>query len=91
MHKILITMVVAGLLVLFGMQNSDHVPVSLIVGGPVKVRLISLLALATACGFLLSYVQGLGREIKLKRKIRKLAGLYQSALSKRSAAEGSDE
>ncbi len=91
MHKILITMVVTGLLVLFGMQNSDHVPVSLILGSPVQVRLVFLLAVAASCGFLFSYIQGLGREIKLKREIRKLAGLYQSAYSKRSAAQGMDE
>ena len=74
MHNILITMVIAGLLVLFGLQNSEHVAVSFIVGSPVQIRLVFLLAMAAAFGFLLSYIQGLGREIKFRKQLRKLAG-----------------
>ena len=91
MYKILITIAMTGLLVLFGIQNSDHVPMSLILGSPVKIRLVFLLAVAASCGFLFSHIQGLGREVKLKREIRKLTGLYQSAFSKKSILEGSDE
>ena len=78
------------MLVLFGMQNSDHVPVSLIVGSPVKVRLVFLLAVAAAGGFLLAYFQSLGREIRLKKENRKLAGLCQSALSKKQSVKAND-
>lgn len=91
MYKILITMVMTGLVVLFGMQNFDHVPVSFIVGSPIKVRLVFLLAMAAACGFLFSYIQGLSREIRLKREIRKLADKFQSSLAKRSSSEGTDD
>ena len=82
MHKILITIAVTGLLVLFGMQNSNHVPVSLIVGTPVQVRLIFLLIVAAAFGFLFSYIRNLNREIQLKKEIRRLNAMYQTALVK---------
>lgn len=82
MHKILITMAMTGLLVLFGMQNADHVSVSFIFGSPVKIRLVFLLAMAAACGFLLSYIQGLSREIKFRRQIRKLAGRVSELATK---------
>jgi uncharacterized integral membrane protein len=82
MHKILLTAAATVLLVLFGMQNSDHVPVSFIFGGPSKVRLIFLLVLAAAFGFVVAYLIGLNRELKLKRQIRKLADLSRSAIGK---------
>ena len=90
MHKILITIAVTGLLVLFGMQNSDHVPVSLIFGSPTKVRLVFLLAIAAVFGFLVSYIRGLAREIQLKKEIRRLDGLCQTALA-RSGDDDDDD
>jgi len=74
MHKILVTFALIALLLIFGMQNSDHVVVSFVIGGPVRVRLIFLLLIAAAGGFITAYVKGLGREIRLKKKLRRLAG-----------------
>jgi uncharacterized integral membrane protein len=88
MHKILITVLLTGVLVLFGMQNSDHVPVSFVIGSPAQVRLVFLLGVAAMFGFLLSYIQGLSKEIKLKREIRRLAEIYQSVLAKSPAGPG---
>jgi uncharacterized integral membrane protein len=76
MHKILITLAGMAVLLVFGMQNSDHVVVSFVVGGPVRVRLIFLLLIAAASGFLAAYIHGLGREIKLKRQIHSLAVVH---------------
>ncbi len=61
------------LLVLFGLQNSDHVPVSLIVGAPAKIRLIFMLLIAATVGFLASYIRGLVREMRLRKVIRTLS------------------
>ncbi len=91
MHKILITIAVTGLLVLFGMQNSDHVPVSLIFGSPTKVRLVFLLAVAAVFGFLVSYIRSLGREIGMKKEIRKLGKLCQTDLAKSDDDEDEDD
>ena len=84
MYKIMLTIIITGLLVIFGMQNSNHVPVSFILGAPVQIRLVFLLSVAAGFGFMLSYIQGLSREIKLKRQIRKLTGLADSVMSQRS-------
>lgn len=72
MVKVLLVVMATALLVVFGLQNSEHVPVSFVVGSPTKVRLIFLLLIAATAGFLLSYVLGLNREIRLKKEIRKL-------------------
>ena len=84
MHKILGPIAGSGVFILFGLQNSDHVPVSLIFGSPTKVRLIFLLAVAAVFGFIVAYIRGLGREIELKKQIRQIGDLYQDSLSKRS-------
>ena len=73
MYKIFMTAGATLLLVLFGLQNSDHVPVSLIVGTPAKIRLIFLLSIAATVGFLASYIGGLVREMKLRKVIRSLS------------------
>lgn len=94
MYKILLTIAVTGLLLLFGMQNSDHVPVSLIVGAPTKIRLVFLLVIAAACGFLVCYVRGLGREIRLKKEVRRLSAMQQSSGARLPIArirDGADE
>lgn len=91
MHKILITIAVTGLLVLFGMQNSEHVPLSLIVGSPTKVRLVFLLAVAATAGFMVSYIRSLNREIQLKREIRRLSAMYQAALAKNMKDDDDDD
>jgi uncharacterized integral membrane protein len=72
MVKVLLVVMATALLVVFGFQNSDHVPVSFVVGSPTKVRLIFLLLIAATAGFLLSYILGLNREIRLKKEVRRL-------------------
>jgi uncharacterized integral membrane protein len=81
-QKILLTIAVTAILIVFGLQNSDHVPISFIVGSPIQIRLVFLLIIAAACGFLYSYIRGLRREISLKRQLRKLAGMKLATLDK---------
>ena len=88
MYKILITAAVTVVLVVFGTQNSDHVPVSFIVGAPTKVRLIFLLALAASCGFLISYVRGLAKEIQMKKELRRLNATHSSTVASLAATVG---
>ena len=72
MYKMILTAATIGILVIFGMQNSDHVPVSLIIGPPIKIRLIFLLLIAASCGFLVAYFTSMVRGMKLKKEIGKL-------------------
>jgi len=67
MYKILLTASAIGALVIFGMQNSDHVPVSVIIGQPIKIRLIFLLLIAASCGFLAAYFPSIISKTKLKK------------------------
>ena len=77
--QMLLTIAVTVVLVLFGVQNSDHVTVSLIVGQPTQIRLIFLLLIAGTAGFLFSYIRGLSREVQLKKEIRRLISLNEAS------------
>lgn len=72
MIKVLMTIGATAGLIVFGLQNCEHVPVSFVIGSPTKVRLIFLLLIAGSAGFLFSYIQGLNKEIRLKKEIRRL-------------------
>jgi uncharacterized integral membrane protein len=85
--QIVLILATVGLLVFFGVQNSDHVVLSLIIGAPVKVRLIFLLLTVAAAGFLSSHIFGLHRERLLKVDVRRLTALRNSTFSKIEAAE----
>jgi uncharacterized integral membrane protein len=91
MYRILLTIVATSLLVVFGMQNSDHVPVSLIFGSPIQIRLMFLLSLAAMAGFLVSHILGLSKEIQLKRQIRRLKAVYEADLAKRRHLSNEEE
>lgn len=70
MLKIIITLALVGIGVVFGLQNSDHVEVSFVIGSPAKVRLVFLLVIFLAIGYCASYIQGLRREIHMRRRFR---------------------
>lgn len=80
MHKIVMTASATLFLVLFGMENSQHVPISLIIGSPTQVRLIFLLAIAAAAGFLVAYIRGLFREIRFKKEIRRMIKAHKATM-----------
>ena len=79
--QVLFTIGIIGILVVFGLQNSEHVPISFVIGSPTKVRLVFLLLTSAAIGFLLSHIRSLSREIRLKKKIRALAAIKGAALA----------
>jgi uncharacterized integral membrane protein len=76
------TVVATVLLVLFGIQNSDHVAVNLLLGPPTQVRLIFLLLIAAGSGFLASYIRGLSQEIRLKKQIRQLIAIKSAEIAR---------
>ena len=86
--QVLFTLALIGLLVVFGLQNSEHVPISFVIGSPTKVRLVFLLLTSAAIGFLLSHIRNLGREIRLKKKLRALAAIKSTALAQLPANHG---
>ena len=80
--QIIMTMLATAMLVLFGFQNSDHVAVTLLMGPPTQIRLIFLLLITAAAGYLVSYIRAVSREIKLKREIRKLLAFRSEQLAR---------
>ena len=89
--QILMTVAATVVLVLFGVQNSDHVTVSLIVGRPTEIRLIFLLLIAASSGFLLCYVRGLNREIQFKKEIRRLMALNSVTKAQLATVQNEEE
>jgi uncharacterized integral membrane protein len=71
MVKIIFTVAMLAVVVVFGLQNSDHVSVSLVIGAPVQIRLVFLLLITAGLGYLLAYIHGIKREIALKKLARK--------------------
>ena len=84
MFKIFGTIILCVAAIVFIIQNSDHVTVTLLVGSPVQIRLIFLLTIFFICGFVLAYLFGLRKETYLKKRIKELknghkpTGLQQS-------------
>ncbi len=70
--KIIITIVITTVCILFGFQNSDHVQLYFFVGKPVQIRLIFVIALAGICGYLIRYMIGIQREEDSRKKYRLL-------------------
>jgi uncharacterized integral membrane protein len=85
MLKIIIFLTLVVLGALFCVENSEHVPVGLIFGGPTRIRLIFLLLIAAGIGFVLAYLLSLVREIRLRKEIRRLSMLNRAALARLGA------
>ena len=69
MFKIISTVILTALVVLFAVQNFDHVPVYVFWGKALNIRLIFVVAIAGVGGYLVRLFIGLGREDKLKRQL----------------------
>ncbi len=70
--RILFVMVITAGTVVFGAQNWDNVPVNLIFGAPTHVRLVFLLVIAAAIGYVTAVVRNFGRELRLRAEVRQL-------------------
>ena len=58
--------------VLFSIQNFDHVPVYIISGKAVNIRLIFVIAISGVVGYLIRHFYGIAREERLKKQIQHL-------------------
>jgi len=87
MVKTILTVVITVIMVLFALNNSDHVTVHILVGKAVQIRLIFVLLLAGVVGFLLRHFVGVAREEELKRRLL----LERKKRAKRSHAVNIDD
>ena len=68
--RLLITLLQTVIVIMFAIQNFDHVPVYFIYGKPVQIRLIFIIASAFILGYFLHFLLGLNREEAIKKKYR---------------------
>jgi len=69
MFKTILTVAITVVMVLFALNNFDHVTVHLLVGKAVQIRLIFVILLAGVIGYLLRHFIGVSREEELKRRL----------------------
>ena len=56
--------------VIFAIQNADHVPVFLIYGKPVQIRMVFVMAICGTAGYLIATFSFLRREENMKRQLK---------------------
>lgn len=68
--KLIFTIILTAIVVLFAVQNFTHIPIFFIYGQPVQVRLIFVIATSFVGGYFLRFLVGIHREDTLKKKYR---------------------
>lgn len=68
--KIFTTIIMTTLVVLFAIQNFDHVSIFFFTGKPIQMRLIFVIAISGAAGYLIRYLLGIAKEEELKKLYR---------------------
>lgn len=91
MAKTITTVVITALMVLFGMQNFDHVPVYFLVGKAVSIRLIFVILIAGTIGYLIRHFSGIHREEALKKRIFSMRRRGNAAGNNREATDSSGD
>ncbi|MBF0228359.1 MAG: hypothetical protein HQK63_02005 [Desulfamplus sp.] len=72
MFKTIMTIIVTILVVLFSIENFEHVPVSFIAGKPVNMRLIFVITISGIIGYLIRHFSAIATEDRLKRQLQHL-------------------
>ncbi|MBF0574131.1 MAG: hypothetical protein HQK69_10315 [Desulfamplus sp.] len=72
MFKTIMTIIVTILVVLFSIENFEHVPVSFIAGKPVNMRLIFVITVSGVIGYLIRHFSAIATEDRLKRQLQHL-------------------
>ncbi len=70
--KIIFTIILTAIGVLFAIQNFDHVPVYYFTGKPVHIRLIFVMLISGTSGYLIRYIIGINKEEAIKRKYHRI-------------------
>ncbi len=93
MIKTMTTIILTVIGVLFGMQNFDHVPVYIFWGKAINIRLVFVIAIAGASGYLIRHFVGLAREDALRRRFQsvKMNSAKRNALRNRAYDYDDDE
>ena len=87
MFKTITTIILTVIIVLFAMQNFDHVPVYIFSGKAINIRLIFVIAVAGVLGYLVRHIVGIGIEERLKRQIQIMKRVKDNGSKRNSALE----
>ncbi|MBF0106091.1 MAG: LapA family protein [Deltaproteobacteria bacterium] len=80
MWKIIVTLIVVVMAVIFTIQNSEHVDIQFIIGPAVKVRMIFLLMSFFVIGAVSAYIVSLKKEARLTARINELKRQNESIM-----------
>jgi len=69
MMRTIFTVLVTVVAVLFTLNNFDHVPVHILLGKEVQIRLIFVILISGLIGYLIRHFIGVSREEELKRRL----------------------
>ena len=75
--KIVFTIVSTSIVVLFALQNFDHVSVYFFTSKPVSMRLFFVIIFSGVIGWLMRYMTGIAREEELKKRFKMLLTEYK--------------
>nr|MBF0220781.1 hypothetical protein [Desulfobulbaceae bacterium] len=70
--KILLTIILTTITILFAAQNFDHVNIYIFAGKPVPVRLFFVMASCGVIGYLTRFMIGISKEDEIKKRYRML-------------------
>ncbi|MCG8634111.1 MAG: hypothetical protein MI863_09805 [Desulfobacterales bacterium] len=70
--KIVITIIITSVVVLFAMQNFDHIPIYFFSSTPVNIRLFFVICFSGVIGWMIRYITGIQREEALKKRFKVL-------------------
>ncbi len=75
--KILITILTTTIVVLFALQNFEHVPIYFFNAKPVQIRLFFIIIFSGVIGWLIRFITGVQREENLKKRFKMLVSEYK--------------
>ncbi|MBF0226384.1 MAG: hypothetical protein HQK76_13095 [Desulfobacterales bacterium] len=82
MFKTIVTIILTIVVMLFAIQNFDHVPLYIFTGKAINVRLIFIIAIAWIGGYLNRLFIGIAKEERLKRDLQLLKKRQSKSIKK---------
>ena len=80
--KILFTVLITTIVVLFAFQNFEHVPIYFFTAKPVSIRLFFVIIFSGVIGWVIRLMTGIQREEQLKRRFKMLLTEYKRVKAK---------